>query len=474
MDRLMINMPTAIVLAAGLGTRMKSKLAKVLHPLCGVPLINWTIEAIKKAGINRFAVVVGYQKDEVEEAISKNFPKLKLDFVHQKKQLGTAHAVLVTEGAFKNKSGDVLILCGDVPLVTQKSLNEFVKLHKRKKADLSLIVGNLDVPLGYGRVLRDESGRVQKIVEETEAIDEIKRIKEVNLGVYLISSELLFKYLKKIKRDNKKGEFFITDLVELLAKDGKRVEAFVADEPFEFLGINSRWQLACAQKILQQKILEKLARDGVTFIDLERTYIEPHVKIANDVVIWPDVLIKGETKIAKECEIGQGSIIIDSVLDEGVKIYPYSVIEGSRINKGAKIGPFARIRPKSLLKEDANIGNFVEIKNSTIGVCTKARHLSYLGDSVIGDRVNVGAGTITCNYDGFGKYQTVIEDEAFIGSDSQFIAPVRVGKGAYIGSGSTITKDVPNDALAVARAEQKIFKGWAKRRRKQAKAKKQG
>lgn len=474
MGRLKMKMPTAIVLAAGLGTRMKSSLAKVLHPLCGAPLINWTIKAVKEAGVKKFVIVVGYQKDEVEKAISKSFPRLKPIFVHQTKQLGTAHAVLVTENAFKDRDDDVLIICGDVPLVTPKSLKGFIKFHANKKADLSIITGNLDVPLGYGRILRDENGRAQKIVEETEATDEIKKLKEVNLGVYLISSKLLFKYLKKIKRNNKKGEFFITDLVELLAKDKKRVEAFVSDEPFEFLGINTRWQLACAQKLLQQKVLEKFAQEGVTFIDPERAYVEPTAKIANDVVIWPDVVIKGKTKIAKDCEIGQGSIIIDSVLDEGVKIFPYSVIEGSHIERGAKVGPFARIRPKSLLKEKADIGNFVEIKNSTIGVCTKARHLSYLGDSIIGDRVNIGAGTITCNYDGFSKYQTIIEDEAFIGSDTQFVAPVKIGKGAYIGSGSTITKDVPSDALAVTRAEQKIFEGWARRKREQAKGKKQG
>jgi len=462
-------MPTAIVMAAGLGTRMKSKLAKILHPICGRPMIDWTVEAIKKSGIKKVVVVVGHQKEMVEDELTKSFPKLKFEFVHQKEQLGTAHAVLVTEDALKGYDDDVLILCGDTPLVSPESIKAFIKFHKRKKPDLSIISGVFLNPTGYGRVLRKKPGHVQKIVEETEAKGEIKGITEVNLGAYLISAKLLFKYLKKIKPDNKKGEFFITDLVELLASDGKRVEAFVASEPVEFLGINGRWQLVYAQKLLQRQILEELAREGVTIVDPERIYIEPQVKIASDVVLWPDVIIRGKTQIGTGCEIGQGAIIIDSTLSENVKVHAYSIVEGCQINRGAQVGPFSRIRPKSLLKEDARIGNFVEVKNTIVGKCSKAKHLSYLGDSIIGDSVNIGAGTITCNYDGFNKYQTEIEDGAFIGSDAQFIAPVKVGKGAYIGSGSTITKDVPPDALAVTRAEQKIFEGWAEKRRKRAK-----
>ncbi|HDH97464.1 MAG TPA: UDP-N-acetylglucosamine diphosphorylase/glucosamine-1-phosphate N-acetyltransferase [Proteobacteria bacterium] len=459
-------MALAVVMAAGLGTRMKSDTAKVLYPILGRPMIAWVVDATRRAGVREFVVVVGYQKDRVIDALKSGFPELRMEFAYQREQLGTAHAVMCARRRIREYDGDVLILCGDTPIIRPQTLKRFLRLHKKKAPAISIATGILTDPTGYGRVVRDEAGRIRKIVEETEARGSTKEIKEVNLGAYIVPAKLLAKYLPKIGRDNRKGEYFLTDLIELLAGDGKRVEPFLVEDTLEFLGINDRWQLARAQRILQERVAEKLARDGATLIAPDRIYIEPQVKVASDVVIWSDVVLRGKTKVGRGCEIGQGVVIVDSVLEEGVVVHPYSVIEGCRIRRGAQVGPFSRIRPKSTIGAGARVGNFVEVKNTRIGTCTKALHLSYLGDSVIGKGVNIGAGTITCNYDGFAKHQTVICDEAFIGSDSQLVAPVKVGRGAYIGSGSTITKDVPAGALAVARSEQKVFKGWVERKRR--------
>jgi len=467
-------MAAAIVMAAGLGTRMKSSLVKVLHPVLGQPMIVWVVDAARKAGIRDFTVVVGHQREKVSETLVQSFPKLSFRFAHQREQLGTAHAVLCAKRQLKNHPDDVLILCGDTPLLTPETLRKFMRFHKRKKPALSMVAGVFPDPTGYGRLVRDELGGVRQIIEETEADEATRGIKEVNLGVYLVSAKLLFRYLSKIEADNKKGEYFLTDLVRLLAADGKRVETYAAEDIAEFMGINDRWQLARAHNVLRERIMKRLAKDGVTIVDPERTHIEPQVRVSSDVVIWPEVALLGRTTVKSGCEIAQGAVVANSTLEEGVRVHPYSVIDDSRIESGAEVGPFARVRPKTVVGAGAVVGNFVEVKNTRLGAKSQAKHLTYLGDSVIGERVNIGAGTITCNYDGFNKYKTIIDDEAFIGSDSQFIAPVRIGKGAYIGSGSTITKDVPEEALAVTRADQKILKGWVKRKRRLAEKKRKG
>ena len=453
-----------VILAAGKGTRMKSRMAKVLHTLAGRPMVRYAVDLAKKLGAHPIVVVVGHDGSAVKEALEGE----GLTFVTQEPQLGTGHALGFARRVLRSHKGEMVILCGDVPLLQGETVRRLVAHHRAKGAALTALVGRLDDPSGYGRILRDSRGRVLRVVEERDATKEERAIRDVNAGIYCAEHRALFKALETLQRDNAQGEYYLTDAVEALAAKG--VAAYPVKTPEEFMGINDRVDLAHAEKILRQRLRHYWMREGVTLRDPGTAYLDSDVRIGRDTVLGPQVALRGRTVIGEGCEIGAGCILQDSVLEDGVVVLPYSVIEQSRVETGAVIGPFAHVRPDSQIGAGARIGNFVEVKKSRIGRNAKAAHLTYLGDAEVGAEVNIGAGTITCNYDGFAKHPTVIEEGAFVGSDTQFIAPVRVGRGAVVGAGSTITEDVPPGALAVARAQQvnlpeRGYK-WTRKRRK--------
>ncbi len=452
---------TAIVLAAGKGTRMKSRLPKVLHEVAGVPMISHVIGLLKGLGLGRIIVVVGHGSNEVRERLGG----LGVTFVEQAEQLGTGHAVLTAMKTLKSYSGDVLILSGDVPLLKAPTIKGLFKAYKKAGPTraMALITAILEDPSGYGRVIRDERGALIRIAEHRDASRPERTIKEINTGCYLADARFLAKNLVNIGSSNAQGEYYLPDLIPLAVKAGRKVSTLTLSDPTEIMGINNRMELAEAGRVMRERILNALMNKGVTIIDPKRTVIGADVKIGRDTIIHPSVSISNST-IGAECIIEQGAIITDSKIGRGSTIRAYSIIESSLIGRDVSIGPFARLRPGNKISDEVRVGNFVEIKKSSLGKGTKAGHLSYLGDSLIGAGVNIGAGTITCNYDGVKKYLTRIDDRAFIGSDSQLIAPVRVGKGAYVGSGTTLTRDVPPGALATSRGSEKIKKGWVKKK----------
>jgi len=451
----------AIVLGAGKGTRMKSALPKVLHEVAGAPMIKHVIDLLKGLGVGRIIVVVGHGSEMVREKLAG----YDVTFVEQTEQLGTGHAVLTAMSALKGYAGDVLILSGDVPLLTAPTLKGLFKVYKKAGPTraLALITALLEDPSGYGRVIRDGDGKVVRIAEHKDADAGQRAVNEINTGCYLVEAAFLGENLKKIGSSNAQGEYYLPDLLPLAVKAGRKVSALTLFDPSEVMGINNRVELAEAGRLMRERILTALMKKGVTIIDPARTVIGADVKVGRDTIIHPAVNISNSS-IGRECVIEQGAVITNSQIGGGTRIKAYSVIESSRIGKGAAIGPFARLRPDAKVSDDVRIGNFVEIKKSSLGKGAKAGHLSYLGDSIIGAGVNIGAGTITCNYDGKNKYLTRIDAGAFIGSDSQLVAPVRVGKGAYVGSGTTVTKDVPPGALVTSRAQEKIKKGWVKKK----------
>ncbi len=452
---------TAIVLAAGKGTRMKSRLPKVLHEVAGEAMIVHVIRLLKGLGMGRIVVVVGHGSKEVRERLSG----YDLTFVEQTEQLGTGHAVLCAMKAVKGLTGEVLILSGDVPLLSAPTVRGLFKVYKKEgpAGAIALITALVSDPAGYGRIIRDDKGAVLRIAEHKDATKKEKSVKEINTGCYLADAAFLRKNIKKIGSSNAQCEYYLPDLIPLALKAGQKVSALTLADATEVMGINNRVELAAAAAVMRKRILTSLMRSGVTIIDPERTVISADVRVGRETIIHPGVSLSGST-IGRDCLIEQGSIITDSVIGAGSTIKPYSIIESSKIGKGVSIGPFSRLRPGNKVADDVRLGNFVELKKTTLGRGAKAGHLSYLGDSRIGDGVNIGAGTITCNYDGRKKYLTRIEDGAFIGSDSQLVAPVSVGKGAYVGSGTTVTRDVPAGALVTSRGSEKIIKGWVKKK----------
>jgi bifunctional UDP-N-acetylglucosamine pyrophosphorylase / glucosamine-1-phosphate N-acetyltransferase len=453
----------AIILAAGLGKRMQSDMPKTLHPVAGKPMLFYPIEVVKGLGIEKVIVIVGHKAKEVIHALNSK-PTSKLIYVRQEPQLGTGHAVLAAEDSLKSFKGNVLILSGDVPLITRETILGFLTLHAKKKAAISFISTITEDPSGYGRVLRDEDNSVISIVEDKDASQEEKAINEINAGIYCADTAFLFSGLKKIKKGNAQGEYYLPDLIEMAVKNKQKVSCLTHRDPAEIMGINNRLELSKANKEMRERINNELILSGITFVDDETAYIHQGVKIGLDTTIYPNVFLEGDTNIGKGCSIEEGCKIIDSTVGDGSVLKSHSVIESSEIGRNVSIGPFARLRPDCVIKDNAKIGNFVEVKKSTIGKGTKANHLSYIGDAIIGEDVNIGAGTITCNYDGVKKHQTIIEDGAFIGSDSQLVAPVKIGKNAYIGSGSTITKNVPAGSLALTRPEQRVVEGWVEKK----------
>jgi bifunctional UDP-N-acetylglucosamine pyrophosphorylase/glucosamine-1-phosphate N-acetyltransferase len=450
----------AVILAAGQGTRMKSALPKVLHPVAGAPMLAHVIAAARDAGAADVMVVIGHGADRVKEA----FAETGVNFALQAEQLGTGHALRCAVPALAGFQGDLLLLCGDVPLLRAETLTRLVQCHRSRQATVTVLTAEVANPRGYGRIIRKGDG-VERIVEEKDATVAERAVREINTGIYVFAAPRVFELLAGLTNDNAQGEYYLTDVLAAARGAGETVAALAVTRAEEAMGINDRVQLAEAGRELRSRINDGHMRAGVTLVDPATTYIEAEVTIGADTVIHPGVHLRGRTVIGRDCEIEPGVVITDCSLAERVHVKAGSVLSGSTVGAETDIGPMAHLRPGTVLAGENKIGNFVETKKAAIGKGSKASHLTYLGDAEIGAGVNVGCGTITCNYDGVNKHVTIIEDGVFVGSDVQFVAPVRIGKGSLIGAGSTITKDVPADALAITRAEQKVVEGWAARKR---------
>ena len=451
-----------VILAAGKGTRMKSALPKVLHRVAGLSLIEHVLRAADAVAPINIVVVVGHQAEGVRRALAG---RAGLRFALQEPQLGTGHALLQAEPELKGARGTLLLLSGDVPLLRGETVAELVRTHQRESAAATVLTARVPEPDGYGRIVRRD-GQIAAIVEHKDASTEERRIDEINSGVYAFDLEPLFDALKQIGASNAQGEYYLPDLVRIFRARNLKVATVTVEDSREVLGVNSRRELADVAAIINRQRNDALMEAGVTLEDPLTVYVGPDVTIGADTIIHPNVYLEGRTRIGSGCEIHSGVRIVDSTIDDGVVINNFCVIVSSSVARGAQVGPFARIRPDTKVGEDVHIGNFVELKKTSIGRGSKAPHLSYLGDATIGERVNVGAGTITCNYDGTAKHPTIVEDGAFIGSDSQLVAPVRVGAGAYVAAGSSITQDVPAGALAITRGRQTNKEGWVERNKK--------
>ncbi len=456
---------------------MRSSVVKLLHTIGGRPAVAYVAEAARAASCRRIVVVVGMQADEVRGALEarsrtgdrRDRASPEIEYCLQREQLGTAHAVLAAQRLLRGERGSLLILNGDVPLVKAATLRALAAHHRRRHAALTVLTATLDDPSGYGRIVRDAEGRLEAIREQSDirGARELTSIREVNAGLYCADLEGLFDALRATSRRNVQREYYLPDLVAALREAGRRVEALRHPDAEEVLGINTRADLARAAKGLYRRRAESLMESGVTLLDPESTYVDPEAAVGPDSVLHPMVRLEGRTRVGGGCVIHTGTRIVDSSLARGVLVLDHCLIQGSSVGPGARIGPFAHLRPGTVLGAGVHIGNFVETKKASFGSRAKANHLAYLGDAQIGRDVNVGAGTITCNYDGWDKHRTVLEPGVFIGSDTQLVAPVKVGKGAFVGAGSTITRDVPAGALALSRTKQQNIAGWAVRKRRQ-------
>jgi bifunctional UDP-N-acetylglucosamine pyrophosphorylase/glucosamine-1-phosphate N-acetyltransferase len=451
-----------VILAAGLGTRMKSKHAKVLHRAGGLTLIEHVVEAASGiSNAEEITVVIGHQGEQVKQRLAPTGVR----FVEQAEQKGTGHAVLECRTALASKDGLVVVLYGDCPLLSQKTLRELVDRQSQGDSAVTLITTRLDDPTGYGRILLGENGEVTAIVEQKAATKEQLAIQLINPGIYCFRAELLWKHIGEIRPDNPAHEYYLTDMVEILNRAGHTAIAFEVCDAGELLGINTRVELATADKIFRDRKVRDLMLDGVTIERPETVSIDGQVRIGMDSIVEPFVRILGRSSIGEDCRIGAGSIVENAELGNDVHIAPFTYVADSKVEAGAHIGPFARLRNGNRIGAGAHIGNFVELKNTQLGREAKASHLAYLGDSEVGERVNIGAGTITCNYDGVKKHRTRIGKNAFVGSNSTLVAPIEIGEGSYIGAGSVITKPVPADALALGRAQQVVKEGWAAKKK---------
>ncbi len=440
-----------LILAAGLGTRMRSRTAKVLHQLGGRPLIAHVCRAAAALTSRPIHVIVGHQAKQVEMAVREELDEHGATFITQVEQRGTGDAVMSAREAFADAGSTILVLSGDVPLVRAETLGALVQQHRAHRgrgAACTILTVRLEDPTGYGRIVRDEEGRFQKIVEQKDATPEERQIKEINAGIYCFETRALFSALARVQPANAQGEYYLTDVPSILRADGEDVSIFLHGDAREVSGINTRVELAEFERILRQRTLRRLMLDsGVTFIDPAHTYVSAEAQVGRDCVIYPDVHIEGNTVIGDDCEIRSGTRITNSRIGNGVVIKDHCVIVESEVSDGCTVGPSAHLRMNAKLEEGAAVGNFVEMKKSRLGRKSKAMHLTYLGDATIGEKTNIGAGTITCNYDGKDKHETVIEDEVKIGSDTMLVAPVRVGRNSVTGAGSVVTKDVPPDTL---------------------------
>jgi bifunctional UDP-N-acetylglucosamine pyrophosphorylase / glucosamine-1-phosphate N-acetyltransferase len=452
---------SAIILAAGQGRRMKSSLPKVAHLVLGKPVVWHVAQAVRAAGIREMVFVLGYGRDKILPVVEAFDGKVAI----QESQFGTGDAARCGLAELSAGAREVVVLCGDAPLLRPATIRGLLAARRRQGAPASVLTGVLDDPTGYGRIVRGDDGSVARIVEEKDANASLRKVREVNSGTYAFDRVFLERGLPRLSDLNAQREYYLTDLVLEALAEGKRVVPVTAAEPDEVRGINSRRELAEATRILLERKLDALMASGVTLVDPRRTYVETEVSVGQDTVIDPGVTLLGATRVGRGVRIQTGCVVDGSLLSDDVELKPYTVISGSTVRKGAILGPFSHLRPEADIGVGAHIGNFVEVKKSRIGAGSKANHLAYLGDATVGKKVNVGAGTITCNYDGIHKHPTVLGDGVFVGSDTMLVAPVTVGKGALIGAGSTITKNVPPYALALCRAEQKVIEGWVARKR---------
>lgn len=452
----MASMPKigAIILAAGRSTRMKSQISKVLQPLCGKMVVEYPYSAALSLNLSPIVIVASQENKEELEKLSK--------VAVQEKPLGTGHAVMSAKNAISGKCEYLLIIPGDVPLLRQSTLELLIKTAVENSSACSLLTTEMPDGASYGRVIRDANGDVKAIKEAKDASAEELMIKEINSSVYCVRTKWLFEALEEVSPKNSQKEYYLTDIVKIAVSSGQKVSAVCITDHDEVMGINTRKELALAARIMRGRILDELMDNGVGIVDELHTYIDIGVKAGVDTVIYPHSFIRGKTVIGKNCKIENGVVLDDAEIKDNAHIKPYSVLEGAVVGENAVIGPFARLRPGTVIENNAKIGNFVEVKKSLIKNGAKANHLSYIGDAVIGERTNVGCGTITCNYDGEKKHRTEIGSDVFVGSDVQFVAPVKIGDGAFIGAGSTITEDVPANSLAIARGRQVVKKGWKK------------
>jgi len=444
----------AIILAAGESKRMKSKKSKVVHKICGKALIEWVYDTVSDAGIDDTVVVIGHGADQVKECMGD-----RVKYAVQSQQLGTGHAVMQAEEYLKGKEGYVFVLYGDTPLITSKTISECICLHKKNGNAVTVVTADFEDPTGYGRIIRDEHGNVIKIVEQRDASEEEKKVKEINSGLYCFTISCLLESLKKLTNNNDQGEYYLTDTVGILIKEGFKVGAVKLADFTEILGINDRVQLHQASEHIRKRILEEHMKSGVTIIDPASTYIDEGVKIGIDTVVYPGTIIEGNTVIGEDCIIGPNSRLINANVGNGTEVNS-SIIINSTVGDSAHIGPFAYIRPESVIGNKVKIGDFVEIKKSVVGDKTKIPHLAYIGDAEIGRNTNIACGVITVNYDGKKKSKTIVGNNSFVGCNVNLIAPVEVKDNSYIAAGSTITDEVPEYSLAIARERQVIKENW--------------
>jgi bifunctional UDP-N-acetylglucosamine pyrophosphorylase/glucosamine-1-phosphate N-acetyltransferase len=448
-----------IVLAAGKGTRMKSDLPKALTPLLGLPLTSHVLRALQEAGVDPLIVVVGHGAEQVQHALGEGYL-----YALQREQLGTGHATMQAMPLIPEGVARVVVAAGDAPLVTPEAIRALIEHHQRTGAQATVATALLDDPTGYGRIVRDGHGQILGIVEERDALPEQKAIREVCTSFYCFETCVLREALPRLNNLNAQGEYYLTDVIGIITQGGGKVEAWQSPDPTLLMGVNNRWDLAQAARALRERLLKQLCMDGVTIIDPATTYIDVTVQVGHETVIEPNTYLRGNTRVGKGCTIGPDLYLEDTQVGNDARLFRSHIV-GAVIESEVSVGPFAHLRPGTVIKLGARIGDFVEIKNTEVGEESKVLHLTYLGDATVGKRANIGAGTITCNFDGVRKHRTVIGDEAFIGSHATLIAPVTIGDRAYVAAASPITEDVPPDALAIARCYQTIKEGWARRRR---------
>ncbi len=449
----------AVILAAGKGTRMKSALPKVLHEVGGKPMVQHVLDAACKAGCSRSVAIIGFGSEKVQTLLAG-----QAETVLQEEQLGTGHAVLQAQGLLKGHRGSVLVLCGDTPLVTEEMLRQLCEAHASAGAAATVLTAIMPDPTGYGRVIRNAAGDVVKIVEQKDANADELAVNEINTGMYCFDSASLFQALQQVDCQNQQGEYYLTDVIGILGGQGKRVWAYSTEDHEATLGINSRQQLAQAEKILRRRKVDELMVAGVTVMDPDSTFVDADVVVGADTVLYPFTWLEGKTVIGGNCKIGPNTRLTDVQVGDGSTVH-FTYAHECALAEGVTVGPYVHLRPQTELQAGVKVGNFVEVKNSVVGPGSKLPHLSYIGDTDMGGGVNIGCGTITVNYDGKKKNRTTIEDEAFVGCNSNLVAPVTVGAGAYVAAGSTITKDIPASALGVARARQANIDGWAAKRK---------
>ncbi|GJL54474.1 MAG: bifunctional protein GlmU [Nitrospirales bacterium] len=465
-----MNTVSAVIMAAGQGTRMKSAIPKVLHPVAGKPMVWYMAALARRVADSAVAIVIGHGAEQVREYLTQEESALSpFSVVEQVQQLGTGHAVQqarsVLVGDTQPVATQCLILNGDTPLLTEETIRALLDAHDSSQATVTILTTSLEHPQGYGRVVRGSESQVLSIVEDRDATELEKSIQEINVGTYVVNTRFLFESLDTLKPQNVQGEYYLTDIVGMAVSQGLRVSAFVTTDTNETIGINNREHLALAEREMRQRVCRVWMQNGVTVVDPSRTSIDADVTVGRDSVLYPDVRLEGRTVIGESCIVRSHTRITNSTVGNGVTIQDCCVINEADIEQDAMIGPFAHLRPKVTIRARAKVGNFVELKQVELGEGSKANHLSYLGNTEVGQSVNIGAGTITCNYDGYKKEKTIIEDEVFIGSDTQLIAPVRVGRGAMIAAGTTVTQDVPPEALGISRPVQLNKEGAAKRKR---------